>query len=468
MKKISVLLMLLIANFIFSQNATFSDVVNYYNTEKNFNGSVVVATSGKIDYINGIGLSNRQSDITINSKSKFKICSLTKTFTAVMVLQLLEEGKIKLDANIGTYLPDYSGEAKDKVSIENLLTYSSGLPNCESYIGDDIYTKPITRDEFITKYCSGKLEAVPGTKFSYDNGDFVILGKIIEKITGKSFEENLQQRILKPLQMENTEMLSNKNIVAGLVQSYLYDEASKNFGMDKPYYIENFFSAGAMYSTVEDLLKFDQGIFTYKLLKKPTVDLMITPHPNLDNVGLGFWTAEKYGLLNSKFVYRPGGIYGSSANWIHVLDSNRAILVLSNTNATNLFEMSQQLNGVATNQKVTIPAYSKTEAKNNIDTNYLKGTWIIDLRPTPKSEAYYREFLIKSIDSKKFTGEFYGSSFENGMFNTDWGKIYFAFTTADKENIYYHSGFIEGDVISGVSFSADRKFISHWTGHKNQ
>lgn len=348
-------LTLLVSNFLNAQTNKFSDVVNYYNTEKNFNGAVVVATNGHIDYITGIGLSNRQSGTTINAKSKFKICSVTKTFTAIMILQLTEEGKIDLKETIGKYLPDYTGEAKNKVTGENLLTYSSGIPNCESYIGDDIYIKPVTRDSFIIKYCSGNLQSQPGTTFSYDNGNFVILGKIIEKLTGKSFEENLRQRILIPLNMQNTGMLYNKDIVKGLIQSYLYNDSLKTFGMDKPYYIENFFSAGSMYSTVEDLLKFDQGIFTYTLLKKQTVDLMLTPHKLLDNVGLGFWTSEKYGLLNTKFCYRPGGIYGSAANWIHVIDSNRTIIALSNTDATDLFDMSRQLNGIATGQKVTIP-----------------------------------------------------------------------------------------------------------------
>jgi CubicO group peptidase (beta-lactamase class C family) len=118
-----VLLALSVCDFSFAQTNQYTPFLNYYNTEKNFNGAVVVATNGKIDYINGIGFSNRQSAISINSKSKFKICSITKTFTAVMILQLMEEGKLNLNATIGTYLPDYAGEAKDKVSIENLLTY---------------------------------------------------------------------------------------------------------------------------------------------------------------------------------------------------------------------------------------------------------------------------------------------------------------------------------------------------------
>lgn len=89
MKYTLIILTLLLSKFTFGQTNKFSDIVNYYNTEKNFNGAVLVATNGHIDYVNGIGLSNRQSDITINSKSKFKICSITKTFTAIMVLQLM-------------------------------------------------------------------------------------------------------------------------------------------------------------------------------------------------------------------------------------------------------------------------------------------------------------------------------------------------------------------------------------------
>jgi len=96
----------------------------------------------------------------------------------------------------------------------------------------------------------------------------------------------------------------------------------------------------------------------------------------------------------------------------------------------------------------------------------MKGIWATDLRPTPKSEAYYKEFKILTTKGQIFSGEFYGSPFENGQFNSDWVKIYFAFPSADQQNTYYHSGFFEEDKISGVSFSADRKFLSHWSGYK--
>ncbi|MEO7561191.1 MAG: hypothetical protein ABIT07_01285, partial [Ferruginibacter sp.] len=184
------------------------------------------------------------------------------------------------------------------------------------------------------------------------------------------------------------------------------------------------------------------------------------------NVGLGFWTAQKYGALNTRFAYRPGGIYGASTNWIHVIDSNRAIIVFSNTNATNLFEMSQQLNAASTGQPTVVSKFKTLPKIENLAIETIKGTWTIDLRPTPNSEAYYKDFIIKPTGEKDFSGAFYGSAFNNGKFNTDWDKIYFAFTTADKEKIYSHSGYIDGDKISGITFSADRKFISHWTGQK--
>jgi hypothetical protein len=98
-----------------------------------------------------------------------------------------------------------------------------------------------------------------------------------------------------------------------------------------------------MYSTVEDLLKFDDGIFSNKLLNKYTTELMLKPNSNLNNVAFGVWYAEGYGTFNKPFIYRTGGILGSCSNWIHTIDDNKTIIVFNNTNGTNLYEMSEQL-----------------------------------------------------------------------------------------------------------------------------
>ena len=111
-------------------------------------------------------------------------------------------------------------------------------------------------------------------------------------------------------------------------------------------------------------------------------------------------------------------------------------------------------------------AQSETTEINDLRTDQIKGIWTIDLRPTPTAQSYLKEFSIKNIDGKSFSGEFYETDFENGQLNSDWGKIYFAFTTKDASNSYFHSGYIEGDKVFGISYSPERKFTLPWTGKK--
>ena len=186
MKKILSIITLLVFQFGFSQTEKYAEIVNYYHSQKNFNGTVLVATNGKIDFLTGTGIANRQLDNVIKADSKFKILSITKTFTAVLILQLYQEGKLDLKATFGTYFPNYKGEAKDKVTIENLLTYSSAIPNLADKLELKTYQLPLSIDDYIDTYCSNKLDTIPGKKRDYNNGDYMIMHKIIESITGKS------------------------------------------------------------------------------------------------------------------------------------------------------------------------------------------------------------------------------------------------------------------------------------------
>jgi len=450
----------------FGQTNQYAEIVNYYNAEKNFNGVVLVATDGNIDYINATGIANRQSGTTINSKSKFKIASMTKTFTAVLILQLYEQKKLDLKTTFGKYFPTYKGEAKDKVTIEQLLTYSSQIPAESEKFEMLPYQIPMNIDSFIDKYCSGKLTGVPGSKSNYSNTEYIILAKIIENITGMTFEKILQENILNPLKMENTNMLKSEDIISGLVNSYSINDSTKVISSDVPYLIENFFGSGAMYSTVEDLLKFDYAIFNNKLLNQSNSKLMITPNKELDNVAFGVWFANGYGTFSKPFVYRTGGIQGSCSNWIHSIEDKKSIIVFNNTNGTNLYEFSENLYLASKGQKSNIPENKKSEPLKSFNNDKIKGTWLIDLRPSPNSDPYLKDFIITPTDGKEFSGEFYGTEFSTGIFNTDWENVYFAFTTKDKTNIYFHSGYISGNKIYGVSYSEQRKFTSHWTGTK--
>ena len=359
MNKIIFFTFILMTQFAFGQTKQFDEVLNYYNSEKNFNGTILVATDGKIDYLKGKGLLDRQENKSINTQTKFKIASITKAFTAVLILQLYEQGKIDLQTPFGKYYPTYKGNAKNTVNIEHLLTYSSAIPDESGKFEMKTFETPLKIDEYIDKYCSSDIVSTPGEKSNYSNTEYIILTKIIENVTQKPFETVLNENILKPLKMKNSGMLNSKRNIKGLAKSYSINDTTKTVSVDEPYCIENYFGAGAMYSTVEDLLKFDVGIFKYKLLNKNNTTLMIKPNVKLNNVAFGVWYADGYGTFSKPFIYRTGGILGASSNWIHTLDDKKSIIVFNNTNGTNLYQMSEELYLVSIGQKSNITKTQK-------------------------------------------------------------------------------------------------------------
>ncbi|MBT2622491.1 MULTISPECIES: serine hydrolase domain-containing protein [Chryseobacterium] len=337
MRNILTSLLLLAINITHSQISNVEKVIDSSVKDDNFNGAVLVAQNGKTELLTYKGLSNRHYNINFSDDTKFHIFSLTKSFTAVMIMQLYERGKINLDVPIATYLPDYKGEAAKKATIRNLLTYSSGRFNKDLSSPELIhqaYDNTIWNlDDFITTFLSEKLIDKPGTKFNYNNGDYILLGKIIENIYGKSYEEVLKEQVLVPLKMNNTGLLHHNDIIQNIDDGYTGAD-SDAFALHTPTntYIDNLYAAGGMYSTPKDLLIFDQAIFNHTLLKKATVDTMLTPYKELGETAFSFWVyPKKFGNINTLFVERQGEGYGHSSNWVHLPEKNLTLIILSNT-----------------------------------------------------------------------------------------------------------------------------------------
>ncbi|MEZ4874541.1 MAG: serine hydrolase domain-containing protein [Flavobacteriaceae bacterium] len=325
---------------LFAQTTAFSEILEEYHSEKQFNGVVLVATNGNIDFLQCKGIGDRQNNTPLEVSSQFKIASMTKVFTAVLIMKLVEEGKIELDKTINQYFPEYYGEGKDKVTIHQLLTYASGIENQLDEQGMEPYQTMITLDDFIKKYCSGNLVFTPGEKSNYGNTEYILLQKIIENVSKKSFGDYLEEIILSTLHLKNTGIVYSEE---KLLSGYLFNEETQVFEKEDPYFPEMYFGAGALYSTVEDLLKFDQAIFTYQLLSEETTKTLLTIHPELGYTAYGFWGSTGWGSFKEPFYYRTGAIQGFTANWIHTLENKKTILVLSNTNATNLYALSEKL-----------------------------------------------------------------------------------------------------------------------------
>jgi len=326
-----------------SQNQTLETTIRGYDREHNFNGTILIQHKNKRIYQRSFGIADRAFNIPVNNDTKFKIASITKVFTAVLILQLYEQGKLDLHATIKAYLPGYTGEGAERVTIHNLLNHTSGIQNFDtikSYEeavknGIEVYQLPHTTADLLTKYCSGKLVHEVGKVFDYNNADYIILGKIIEKITAKTYEETLKERILDPLGMTQSGMLYQQNVVRNLANTYWKTGETKPLINDLPVYIENWYSAGGMYSTTADLLKFSNALFGYKLLKPDTLRLMLKS--GLDDYGYGLWaaTVDIKGKPH-RIAHRPGSIMGANTVLLRFLDDDLTIIILSNTNATNI------------------------------------------------------------------------------------------------------------------------------------
>ena len=181
-----------------------------------------------------------------------------------------------------------------------------------------------------------------GKVFSYNNGEYIILGKIIENISGKSYEEVLNQQILKPLGMDNSGLLFQYKIIKNLSDSYFTMNDSGGLVNDLPVFIQNWYSAGAMYSTVSDLSKFSGALFSGKLLRQESLNLMLSP--GLDDYGFGVWV---YSLeLNGrkyKVIKRPGDIMGTKAQFVYLPEEYLSIIILANTDSADLDDFSYQI-----------------------------------------------------------------------------------------------------------------------------
>lgn len=324
--------------------------IEAYAKEHNFNGTILVQEDGQITFARSFGLANIPFKVPNTNQTKYKVASITKAFTSVLILQLHEQGKIDLNKPIGTYLPDYAGEGAGKVTIHQLLNHTSGLANFDTVTdvetaitsGLPTYQTPFTSDQLLAKFCSGKLANEPGKVFDYNNADYIILGKIIERVHGKTYEQVLRDTILQPLGMDNTGMLHQSPILEGLADTYFLREDLNALVNDLPVYPENWYAAGAMYSTVNDLLAFSNALFGAKLLKRETLDLMFKP--GLDDYGYGVWAYNtKINGKRHRVVKRPGQIMGAQSQLYRFLDEDVTVIVLSNTGTTSLDEMVAEI-----------------------------------------------------------------------------------------------------------------------------
>lgn len=319
--------------------------IDRYAREHDFSGSVLVQQKGRITLERSFGFADRAFRVPNTARTRFKIASITKTFTATLVLQLVEEGRLDLQQPIARYLPEYHGPGADRITIHQLLNHTSGLVNfdqvksAEDAIqhGMPQYQLPQSTEQLLTRAAGTALANPPGTVFDYNNGDYLILGRLVEVQRGQPFAEVLRTRILQPLGMRNSGMVVQSDIIDSLAMTYFVRPGSKALSNDLPVYPEHWGAAGAMYSTPRDLARFADALFGKRLLTATSLQLMM--RPGLEDYGYGAWSyTAKFGERTWHVFKRPGQIMGAQAQLYHIVEPDITIILLANAGTTDLDE----------------------------------------------------------------------------------------------------------------------------------
>jgi CubicO group peptidase (beta-lactamase class C family) len=337
-------------------------IIEKYHQFDLFNGSALIVQNGEIILQKNYGKADKSWNIDATSDTKFRIGSVTKQFTAMLIMQLKQEGKIKLDDKISDYLPWFSKTVGSKISIHQLLTHTSGLPNYTDF--PDFKTKMVFENlspkEFAVKYFKDNLGFEPGTKQNYCNTGYYLLGLIIEEITGKPYEEVLKERIFDVIGMKNTGIENPKEIISNYAQGYDFDYD----GYQKTDYINiktAVFSAGGMYSTANDMKKWDNALYTNILLNEENKKIYFTPHTGNYAYGLNIEKHQNF-LGSGKDITtmaHSGGINGFSCNIARIPEDKIYVILLDNTRAGKrggqLEAIIDDIFGVLYNRKVDLP-----------------------------------------------------------------------------------------------------------------
>jgi CubicO group peptidase (beta-lactamase class C family) len=303
--------------------------------EKTFNGSVLIAKQGKIIFKKGYGLANYEAGITNKPKTVMAIASMTKAFTSMSIMMLEERGLLSLDDTISDYIPEFPNSDQvdpgfpngDQITIHHLLSQSSGLfeylNNGDLWPNASQYHAP---EDLLQYYVGEPLQFTPGSEFGYSNPNYVTLGIIIERVSGMSYRDFIQENILDPLKMRHTSY-----------DPFEMDFPNKAIGYDQidPPLVSMYFhpsisyAAGAIYSTVLDMYKWDQSMYTEKLVSFETLQKMFTPGHG--DYGYGWWIDEldvdgkKY-----KQIWHSGSYFGFHSVISRLVDEKITVILLLN------------------------------------------------------------------------------------------------------------------------------------------
>jgi len=324
------------------------EAVQAFAKEGRFMGSVLVARGNQVLLDKGYGSANLEWAIPNDPTTKFRLGSLTKQFTAAAILLLEERGKLKIDDPVKVYLSDVPA-SWDKVTIYHLLTHTSGIPSFTGF--PDYRTTEATAStpvQLVARFRDKPLEFMPGEKWAYSNSGYVLLGYLIEKVSGEEYAKFIQTNIFDLLGMKDSGYDSNTAIIPHRAAGY--EPGPKGPINTSFIHMSIPFAAGALYSTTENLLRWEQGLFGGKLLKAESLQKMTTPF--FKNYAFGVTVETKSG---EKVIAHGGGIEGFSTYLAYYPDDALTVVVLANLTGSDPERIARVLGDLAHGKEVKLP-----------------------------------------------------------------------------------------------------------------
>ena len=319
-----------------ASGAFLSDVDAYLNDllgKGEFSGSVLLARDGKVLLSKGYGMADIENDVPNSQRTKFRIASLTKQFTAAGIMLLQQEGKLNVQDSVCKFIEDCP-EAWQPITLHHLLTHTSGLP--ENFSIQDLMALTLSRNpmrEGMEMLKTRPLQSEPGETYQYSNVGYNMLGYIVEQVSGKGYEEYLREKIWSPLGMNDTGQDHESLLIKRRATGYFSPTAKAQYlPIDLAAY------AGGLYSTVEDLYRWDQALYTEQLLPKAVLDVVFTPHQG--DYGYG-WTINQgeWGTV----IAHNGGVPGFASNISRYPERRATVIILSNLESAPVGQMVADL-----------------------------------------------------------------------------------------------------------------------------
>lgn len=377
--------------------AKIDEYIAPYVATQNFNGTILVAKAGTVLYENSFGYANADFDILNQSGTVYHIASVSKNFTAAAILKLEEKGLLSTKDLLSKYIPDFT--RANEITIHHLLTHTSGIANVNDMKEYAEASRVSQTPESLIKLFKGSpLNFNPGDKYSYSNSNYNILAYIVEKVSGKTFGDFLEAELLKPSGMLNTAHHQKANLtIKNCAVGY---QSDGNFGLEKSDYLDwsSKTGNGSMYTTANDLLKWDRALANGKVLSKASLEQMYANHKA--NTGYGCFVKDH---LNRRRAYMNGRSPGFTSYFARYPDEDVCIIVLANNYIPVATSIGMDIAAILFNEKYEAVNLSATSLNPTL-TKKLVGKYQFD-------KDFYRANFLMTVKET------------NGKISIDWGEL---------------------------------------------